>query len=850
MIAFSILQVPMAEWDLGPHAQELFDAVFNYFPITFKPPPGDPYGITAQDLKDRLRDCIAATSDFAPYAFPALLDKLDSSSMNTKVRDLVWTSQAMTDSKQRDVLQAIAACVRAYEPRTISLYSITLWDALKFEILNVQEEDLAEDSLLIISLIAGKLFLAGEGALNAYLKPVIKECNEHLEDAPTKQSQAAGRILNNIAKASPVIADMLTKAVLPHLFELFQSSESISRRRGLIEVLNQIIEATIEVSAYWRTTDDDGVILKDHAESNALRAFSSDALEAMLRAVINAPRAEISFRLFALEGLVGMAKIRSLLTDADVGRIIEACTDIIIRERETAQDDVDAAAIKGLTEIAHHHPSVTAEKALPAFLAELPDSPATSGGYESVLEAFTRLSTETQIFDTIVLRLRNKLNSAVHQKAQNFYIHALLTAILFAFTSGSPGLDDGVVRFSYFTDIIKPFLDQATGLSSEDVSILADETSVDIIGRICNIILRAQTGHNQNQVLVIYESVFASIAQESYSKNGNAAVIASLYLHAAFQRETIGSTTTADLLKRLSQVSKQQHTPPLVRLAALRHTSLIVNKYITAATLEQSFKEASTDVPSLLGEARTAETIMLAFSIVKGLTIQGKSARFASAYLQSLLELLSDSAYGNIVARGFVTLLAPDDILTKENHCTVSGLYKQRTFSQTVPAIASAIKSTDAASKPNYLVALSGILRWLSYSIIESSLSSLVLLLLRSLDLQDQSHQEVKAATLSTIELIVASSPSSISEHASSVITRLLACTAAPTNTAVVRQSALKCLALVPLSFKLEIVVPYRRQVVNKLMASLDDRRRAVRAEAVKCRTAWLSLEQEDEDED
>lgn len=85
MIVFSILQVPMTEWDVSRSAQDLFDSVFNYFPITFKPPPDDPYGITAQHLKDRLRDCIAATSDFAPYAFPALLDKLDSSSMNTKV---------------------------------------------------------------------------------------------------------------------------------------------------------------------------------------------------------------------------------------------------------------------------------------------------------------------------------------------------------------------------------------------------------------------------------------------------------------------------------------------------------------------------------------------------------------------------------------------------------------------------------------------------------------------------------------------------------------------------------------------------------------------------------------------
>lgn len=85
MIAFSIFQVPATEWDLGSSAQDLFESLYNYFPITFKPPPDDPYGITAQQLKDRLRDCISASSEFAPYAFPALLDKLDSTSMNTKV---------------------------------------------------------------------------------------------------------------------------------------------------------------------------------------------------------------------------------------------------------------------------------------------------------------------------------------------------------------------------------------------------------------------------------------------------------------------------------------------------------------------------------------------------------------------------------------------------------------------------------------------------------------------------------------------------------------------------------------------------------------------------------------------
>ena len=89
MMTFSVLYVPMMEWDISASAQDLFEAVFNYFPVTFKPPPDDPYGITAQDLKDRLRDCIAANSNFAPYAFPELLNKLDSTSLNTKVTSIV-----------------------------------------------------------------------------------------------------------------------------------------------------------------------------------------------------------------------------------------------------------------------------------------------------------------------------------------------------------------------------------------------------------------------------------------------------------------------------------------------------------------------------------------------------------------------------------------------------------------------------------------------------------------------------------------------------------------------------------------------------------------------------------------
>lgn len=78
--------------------KELFDSAFCYFPITFRSPPDDPYGITTQDLKTRLRDCIAASEQFAPFAFPQLLDKLDSTSPNVKVGDTVMLYFSIADS--------------------------------------------------------------------------------------------------------------------------------------------------------------------------------------------------------------------------------------------------------------------------------------------------------------------------------------------------------------------------------------------------------------------------------------------------------------------------------------------------------------------------------------------------------------------------------------------------------------------------------------------------------------------------------------------------------------------------------------------------------------------------------
>ena len=86
MMIFSILRVIILEWDIKNHVGDMFDAVYTYFPITFRPAPDDPYRITAQDLKERLRECLSCSSLFAELAIPLLTAKVDDVvGANTKV---------------------------------------------------------------------------------------------------------------------------------------------------------------------------------------------------------------------------------------------------------------------------------------------------------------------------------------------------------------------------------------------------------------------------------------------------------------------------------------------------------------------------------------------------------------------------------------------------------------------------------------------------------------------------------------------------------------------------------------------------------------------------------------------
>ena len=836
MVVFSILRVPMTEWNIGADAQELFDAVFNYFPITFRPPPDDPYGITAQDLKDRLKDCISSTSDFAPYAFPALLDKLDSTSMNTK----------------RDVLQAITASVNEYGPSTISLYSITLWDALKFEILNVQEEDLAEEALNGLAAIARTLSQGASGPLNAYLRPIIKECNEHLEDAPTKQSQASARILYKIAQVSAEVANVLLAGVLPTLFLLFQNADTMAKRRGLLEVLIQLVSANIAIYGDWRSPG----VVRDQVATNILTQFREQSLDIFLNGLESAPAKEVSFRLVCLNGLLQLSKARQLLSDEDIGKTIQALQSVIIHEDSYGKDEVKEAAINGIVDLAHQKPQVVVDKAFPAYLAQLPDSDiGGSRSYSSILEAFAKLASEEKVFDTVLLRLKNKFSVAVQEGASPTYLVALLSAMLYALNKGEAKLSQNPETSTYYNDIALPLLQRASSTDSSHPIAFDDESTLDLVGRICGLIIRSQGVESQNTIATELYTLFRGTPQvELPPFNPSAALethktmVISTHLLASFRKETHLPCELQLLITSLAEYAQQPQLSVSVRSASLHQLSLIINKYHTPSGLKTCMDPLVNKFDLFNSEKLNTQRIRVIFACLKGIVLRSSPA--LNALYPTILSLLSHPQYGNAVAHGFTTLLQPDDLLTKQNHCQISGLHKQKSFALLIPKIVQSFREASAETKPNYLVALSGVLKWMPFDIVVEEVDQLVTLLLQALDLKGIDF--VKEATIVTFASTLVEKPKTLEEHSGSLISRLLANATVSKDShppMKVRVAALQCLTLVPEKFRQETVLPYRRQVVKKLTVALDDKKREVRSAAVKCRTKWLDIDEVGDDD-
>ncbi|GFF38708.1 DNA repair/transcription protein mms19 [Aspergillus udagawae] len=875
MLVFSILKVVMIEWDISNHAETLFESVYNYFPITFRPPPNDPYGITAQDLKDRLQDCISSTSLFAPYAIPALLDKLDSTSPNVK----------------KDALNALIACIRSYDPDTVSKYSIQIWDVLKFEILNAQEEFLSELSLQALNSIAKQLSegiaaLSEQSPLALFLRPITKECNEQLREPQQKQAKPAQQILNSTSSASIASFTVVVQTVVAPLLTVYQEADGLAKQRALLETLGVLFDSAIKVFGKWNSHE------PEPTAENALVEFKDQFSDVFGQALMGAAKEEVSFRVTALEGFLRLSILRDYFQDNEIGLFVQYLDEILLKEESAGRGDLKKKAIEALAEISKHKPRLIMDITFPAFVATLPDSAeGPNTDYITTLENLAQISVEKDIFETLVRRLLSKLTTLLQKERAGSiaYPRAILMTILYVMKRRNLDKDPNLEL--YYDKIViglcRGVADSATGRSMN--RILNDAVLIDILGRLCNVIVRCLSKQKQDEVAQNVYTLFASSNtftpvpfSQAANEDQQRTMIISTYLLAGLPADCAHSPYTGrDLSRLLSDLVTRSLTEsePPTHLAFLRHSALLVNKFLPKSELS-----IATEVLSNLFSAGAEEkkltpgTIKTIFWLSKALVL--RLAPTTTEILTSLLSLLSshDEMISTTAARGFAILLKDDEVLSADNGANIRLLAKQRVFTTLIPLISNRIRevnvagddsSTPAHIKPAHLTALSGILSIISPSLVMPELPTLLPLLLQSLDLQTADSQAVRAATLETLAVIIRENGVGVIEecgHVQSLVSRLLktaaynpaptgldqqAAVSGPVNGPRLRVQALRCLNLlaqtpktdapaVAKAGKLSPLLPVKNQVVRSLRMILDDPKRDVRKAAVDARAAWL----------
>ena len=297
------------------------------------------------------------------------------------------------------------------------------------------------------------------------------------------------------------------------------------------------------------------------------------------------------------------------------------------------------------------------------------------------------------------------------------------------------------------------------------------------------------------------------------------------------------------LLAELVRLAVSEDVPP-VRQAILRQIGLLTNKFLLPHETDAVLKILENLVSELLETTiAPGNAARVVFWLAKGLILR---LAHTDQILERLLNLLSVRECGVACARGFGLLLAPDEVLSKENGAKIRLLAKQKVFNICVPKIATEFRTAKPATKSNYLIALSGVLKHMPTEVVMPEIDAILPLLLQSLDLEDS---EVKAATIQTLTIVSQENPKAVEGHAGSLVSRLLRCVTFPeVSSAKVRDNALRCLRIFPGKVQGSTLLPYRNQVTKGLLNVLDDPKRHVRKEGVECRAAWFNMDEPQSD--
>uniref|UniRef100_A0A7N0RGM5 MMS19 nucleotide excision repair protein n=1 Tax=Kalanchoe fedtschenkoi TaxID=63787 RepID=A0A7N0RGM5_KALFE len=242
------------------------------------------------------------------------------------------------------------------------------------------------------------------------------------------------------------------------------------------------------------------------------------------------------------------------------------------------------------------------------------------------------------------------------------------------------------------------------------------------------------------------------------------------------------------------------------------------------------------------GHEKAYDIINILLSLlVQDETVNGLPIKHRLAYSdrdQKIMETAADA---------FEVIMGDSDIcLNTRFHAVIRPLYKQRLLSTIMPLLLSEIRKCDSPSSRYMLYRASGhVLSNAPLGAVLNDSRKLIPVLVECLSLlsNDASNKENTYRLLLVLSAILteesAAGQETVKENARIIIDCLIGLVAYPHKMAV-RETAIQCLVALSRLPQTRIY-PMKSQVLRVVSKAVDDPKRAVRLQAVRCREAWQS---------
>jgi DNA repair/transcription protein MET18/MMS19 len=814
------------------YINDLFDICFCYFPISFTPPPNDPYKITASQLKDALTKAISSQPLFASELFNSLLEKLTST--NPVVRN--------------DVLKTLLVCLKKYNWSTVQEYYLTIWNSVKFELLHRNENtavfrpesfelipknyidiDDNDDSkslilaLVIIRTISIKLAEQAGGNVD-FLTTVTDELKQSLVKLNDK-SRPSVLILAVLAAESNdtfnfIIEKVFSSNVWGKYLNVDQDQDidneidanedvllNVEKQRDMVDLLGFFF------SSYSERTVDEKFI-----ESNELKELKPNLLVFIGQLFKSSSNMETILKMKIFQQFIKLIQLKGFLNSSELELVFQYFSETLDSDQFKWNDPIIEELVSGLIVISDYDASLIIQHILPNLLSEVERANSTT--VNSILHVIQDLCTSYEILEVLSIRFASILQRLSNKSLIQLVMEMFIKLIKKVQVRSQFIMNSWVAKFVPI--ILK--------LHQEDAVL------VEIIGELTGLIIRF-TDVNKHQLIIDqYNKEFhhllhvANIQIAIYS-NVVANVDTSVNAFSDFKLEPF-----IDLTKSIGDA--------YLRVNYLQFLSLVVNKFVS---VEES-------LPLLFDKATNGEDLEIYIWVLKGLLLKlDKSGLKSLNELLRLNEETKNHELKCLVSRSFLILFADlpifvnqvpqiknRDLVSKVSNYNIKLLYKQHIFEIIFPHLTS-------GDDKIYLHSLSLILNNLdNQAILKPHSSEILPSMLKSLMSNDSIMIK---SSLSTLKIIIEQDPTLIIPHLATIIPILnkliggkVVKNHKQVNNESIRVASLQIMSLLFEQIHNTTIIIHKNECLAALGKGLDDPKRSVRKTCADLRQMLFEL--------